>query len=44
MTALNPFIPQLVLIMGVSKTQVHHLALGFVKPHEILLGPQLGPL
>lgn len=35
---LHPFIPQLVLVAGVSSTQVQVLALGFVGPHEVLLG------
>ncbi|KAJ7396748.1 hypothetical protein BTVI_142156 [Pitangus sulphuratus] len=39
--ALNPFIPQPVLILGVALTQVQHLAFGLVKPHEIPMGPLL---
>ena len=34
---LNPFIPRLVLIAGVTTTQVH-FAVGFVEPHEVHLG------
>ena len=38
---LSPVIPQLVLIVGVASIQVQNLALAFIEPHEILLGPQL---
>ena len=34
--ALNPFIPQLVLVMGVASIQLQALALGFVEPREVL--------
>ena len=37
--ALNPLIPQLVLIMGVASTHEQDLALRFVEPHEVHLGP-----
>ncbi|KAK4820335.1 hypothetical protein QYF61_024873 [Mycteria americana] len=37
--ALNPFIPQPVLILGVAPTQVQDLALGLVEPHEVHMGP-----
>ena len=37
--ALNPFIPQPVLILGVALTQVQDLALGLVEPHEVHMGP-----
>lgn len=33
------FIPQLVLIAGVTATQVQNHALGFVEPDRIHLGP-----
>ncbi|KAK4823178.1 hypothetical protein QYF61_027082 [Mycteria americana] len=39
--ALNPFIPQPVLILGVALTQVQDLALGLVEPHEVQTGPHL---
>ncbi|KAK4825848.1 hypothetical protein QYF61_003099 [Mycteria americana] len=39
--ALNPFIPQPVLIPGVAPTQVQDLALGLVEPHEVHMGPLL---
>ena len=42
--ALNPFIPQLALVMEVALTQVQDLAFGFVEPHEIHLGPLLKPV
>ncbi|KAK4821667.1 hypothetical protein QYF61_027135 [Mycteria americana] len=39
--ALNPLIPQPVLIPGVALTQVQDLALGPVEPHEVHMGPLL---
>ncbi|KAK4810922.1 hypothetical protein QYF61_013330 [Mycteria americana] len=39
--ALNPFIPQPVLIPGVAPTQVQALALGLVEPHEVHMGQLL---
>ncbi|KAK4805639.1 hypothetical protein QYF61_022397 [Mycteria americana] len=39
--ALNPFIPQPVLILEVVLTQVQDLALGLVEPHEVHMGPIL---
>ncbi|KAK4822945.1 hypothetical protein QYF61_023445 [Mycteria americana] len=39
--ALNPLIPQPVLIPGVALTQVQDLALGLVEPHEVHTGPLL---
>ncbi|KAK4829842.1 hypothetical protein QYF61_006852 [Mycteria americana] len=39
--ALNPFIPQPVLIPGVAPTQVQEPALGLVKPHEVHTRPLL---
>ena len=36
--ALNPFIPQCVLVMGIASTQVQDIAFGFVERHEIHLG------
>ena len=38
---LSPFIPQLVLVVEVTLTQMQDLALVFVEPHEVLLGPLL---
>jgi len=37
--ALNPFIPQSVLIPGVAPTQVQDPAHGLVEPHEVHTGP-----
>ena len=42
--ALNPFILYLVLVVRVALTQVQDLTLGFVKPHEVHLGPLLKPV
>ena len=42
--ALNPFILQLLLVMGVALNRVQDLALGFVEPHEVHLGPLLKPV
>ncbi|KAK4821329.1 hypothetical protein QYF61_018234 [Mycteria americana] len=42
--ALNPFIPQPVLVLGVAPTQVQDLALGLVKLHEVDMGPLLKPV
>jgi len=39
--ALNPFIPQPVLILGAAPTHVQDLALGYVEPHEVHTGPLL---
>ncbi|KAK4832517.1 hypothetical protein QYF61_023582, partial [Mycteria americana] len=39
--ALNPFIPQPVLILGIAWTQVQDLALDLVEPHEVHMGPLL---
>ncbi|KAK4826191.1 hypothetical protein QYF61_006135 [Mycteria americana] len=39
--ALNPFIPQPVLILGVAPTQVQDLELGLLEPHEVHMGPLL---
>ncbi|KAK4816374.1 hypothetical protein QYF61_016278 [Mycteria americana] len=39
--ALNPFIPQPVLIQGVAPAQVQDLALGLVEPPEVHMGPLL---
>ena len=41
---LNPFIPQLVLVVRVASTQVQDLAFELVKPHEVHLGPLLKPV
>ena len=38
---LNPFIPQLVLIVGVALTQVADLPIDLDESHEIHLGPVL---
>jgi len=43
-SALNSFISQLVLILGVAATPVQDLALGFVEPHEVLLGSLFEPV
>ncbi|KAK4823599.1 hypothetical protein QYF61_003799 [Mycteria americana] len=40
-TALNPFIPQPVLIPGVAPTQGQDPALGLVEPHEVHIVPLL---
>ena len=37
---LNPFIPELTLIVIVALTQVHDLALGFIESHEVLQSPE----
>jgi len=39
--ALNPFIPQPVLILGVAPVPMQDLALGLVEPHDIHTGPPL---
>ncbi|KAK4825874.1 hypothetical protein QYF61_003148 [Mycteria americana] len=39
--AVNPFIPQPVLILGVASIQVQDLALGLDEPHEFHMGPLL---
>jgi len=44
LAGLYPYISQLVLIAGVATTQVQDLALGFVEPYEVLLGPLLKPI
>jgi len=41
---LNPFILQLVLVVDAATIQVQDLALGFVEPLEVLLGPLLKPV
>ena len=41
---LNPYIPQLVLIVGVAMTPVQDLALGFVELHEVHLSSLLEPV
>jgi len=43
-TVLHPYIPQLVLVMGIATTKVLDLAVDFVQPHELLLGPLLRPV
>ena len=35
---LHPYIPQLVLIVGIAMTQVQDHTLGFIEPHEVHLG------
>ena len=42
--ALNPFIPQLVLVVDVTSSHAQNLAFGFVEPHEVHLGPLLKPV
>jgi len=39
--ALNPLIPQPMLIAGVAPTQIKDLALDLVEPHEVHTGPLL---
>ncbi|KAK4820500.1 hypothetical protein QYF61_000079, partial [Mycteria americana] len=39
--ALNSFIPEPILILGVAPTRVQDLALGLVEPHEVHMGPLL---
>ncbi|KAK4822574.1 hypothetical protein QYF61_017160 [Mycteria americana] len=39
--ALNPFIPQPVLILGVAPAQVQDLQLGLDEPHKVHMGPLL---
>ena len=41
---LNHLIPQFVLIVDVTLTQVQDLAFGVVESHEVLLGPLLIPV
>ncbi|KAK4831361.1 hypothetical protein QYF61_017492 [Mycteria americana] len=43
-TALNPFFPQSVLILGIALIQVQDLALGLVELHEVHMGPLLKPV
>ncbi|KAK4832999.1 hypothetical protein QYF61_027023 [Mycteria americana] len=42
--AVNPFIPQFVLIPGAALTQVQDPALGLVELHEVHKGPLLKPM
>ena len=42
--ALNPVLPQPVLILGIAPTQVQDLALGLVELHEVHVGPLLQPV
>lgn len=42
--ALDPFTPQLVLILGVVPAQRQNLAFGHVKIHELYMGPLLNPV
>ncbi|PKU35584.1 nipped-bhypothetical protein [Limosa lapponica baueri] len=39
--ALNPFIPQPVLILGIAPTQAQDPILGLVEPHEVHMAPLL---
>jgi len=39
--ALNSFIPQPLLMLGVAPTHMQNLALGLVEPHEVHTGPLL---
>jgi len=39
--ALNPFIPQPLLISGLAPAQVQDFALGLAEPHEVHTGPIL---
>jgi len=43
-TVLNQLITQSVLILGITLTQVQHLALGLFEFHEICMGPVRVPL
>ena len=43
-TALNPFIPLSVFILGISPDQVQDLALGFPELHEICMGTPFKPI
>lgn len=42
--ALNPFIPQSVLLLGIAPTQVLDHTLGFFELHEGHMGPLLKPV
>jgi len=39
--ALNPFIPQSLLIAGFAPIEMQDAALGLVEPHEVHMGPLL---
>ena len=41
--ALNCFIPQFALVMGIASTHMQDLSLGSVEPHEVDLGSLLKP-
>ena len=41
---LNELFSQSVLIFGIARTQVQHLALGLIEPHNVLMGPLLLPV
>jgi len=43
-TTFNHFISQLVLVVDVASTQVHDLAFGFVKLHEVHMASLLKPV
>lgn len=40
---LHPYVPLLVLIVGVAMTRVQHLAVGCAEPHEVLWDVLLKP-
>lgn len=40
----TPVHRQLVLVVRIALTQVHELALGFVEPQDVHLGPLLKPV
>jgi len=42
--ALNPVIPQFVLVMAVASTCMKDFAFGFVESHDVQLGPLLKPV
>ncbi|KAK4816394.1 hypothetical protein QYF61_016711 [Mycteria americana] len=42
--ALNPFIPQSVLILGIAPPQLQDLALSLVERHDVHMGPLLKPV
>jgi len=40
----NHLIPQLVLVVEFASNQVQDIALGFIEPHEVILGPLFKPV
>lgn len=43
-TAISPFIPQSVLILGIAPTQIQDLMLGLTEFHVVHTGPLLKPV